>query len=583
MKTKLHFFILCAISIFYASVVSAQERGMQPVILKIDGKTTTLYRQSYALVIGVSKYTSGWPSLPGVESDVTAVVSALEKNGFNVTKVLNPQTRADLETAIENFINRHGQDTNSRLLFYFALHGHTIKMSYGESLGYLCPANAPDPNTNKADFITKALPMEAFDLFAKKINSKHALFLFDACFAGQVFSATRAAPEIIQYKTRLPVRQFITSGDADETVPDVSIFRRVFVQALEGYAEKGGDGYLTGSELGEYLQEQVVNLSNGTQHPQYGKIRNIYLNKGDFVFVVKQNTAKPPDEIIIEPEKPRIADASFIPAVVSIPGGTFLMGSNDGEDDEKPVHRVTVSGFSMGKYEVTVSQFKKFIDETGHRTDADKDGGSYMWTGSEWEKRAGVTWRCDAEGNARPQNEYDHPVIHVSWNDAVEYCRWLSGKTGNTYRLPTEAEWEYAAGNGAKHTRYSWGNGEPWGKNGGNVADEAAKRKFSGWTIFSGYDDGYVFTSPVGTYNPNEFGLYDMTGNVWEWCSDWYGAQYYQGSPASNPEGPSSGSDRVFRGGGWLIYPQYCRTSYRSDRTPGYRNYYLGFRLVFVP
>jgi formylglycine-generating enzyme required for sulfatase activity len=174
-------------------------------------------------------------------------------------------------------------------------------------------------------------------------------------------------------------------------------------------------------------------------------------------------------------------------------------------------------------------------------------------------------------------------VIHVSWNDAVEYCRWLSRKTGSAYRLPTEAEWEYASGNGAKHTMYSWGNGDPSGKNGGNVADESAKREFSAWTIFTGYNDGHVFTSPVGTYNPNEFGLYDMSGNEWEWCSDWYGAEYYKGSPVSNPQGPSSGIRRVFRGGSWYSYPRICRTSFRDGSTPDGRNFYLGFRLVFVP
>jgi formylglycine-generating enzyme required for sulfatase activity len=263
-----------------------------------------------------------------------------------------------------------------------------------------------------------------------------------------------------------------------------------------------------------------------------------------------------------------------------VPGGTFQMGSNDGESDEKPVHSVTVSSFYLGKYEVTVRQFKEFIDASGYTTDAEKDGGSNFWNGKEWEKKSGTNWKHDAEGNLRPSSEYNHPVIHVSWNDATEYCKWLAQKTGKPYRLPTEAEWEYAAGNGAKHTKYSWGNGNPSGKQGGNVADETAKSNFSGWKIFEGYSDGFVFTAPVGSFNANEFGLFDMTGNVLEWCQDWYGSDYYANSPSSNPKGPNTGSYRVLRGGSWYNGPQVCRVAGRHGYTPGDGNGVIGFRLA---
>jgi len=253
------------------------------------------------------------------------------------------------------------------------------------------------------------------------------------------------------------------------------------------------------------------------------------------------------------------------PEMVFVQGGTFQMGSNEGENDEKPVHSVTVGSFYMGKYEVTVAQFRQFINETGYQTDADKDGGSYIWTGSEWEKHNLVNWNCDAEGHIYLQNEYNHPVIHVSWNDATEYCRWLSRKTSKSYRLPTDAEWEYAARGGNQSRGYMY--------SGSNTLGDVA------WF----FDNSDSKTHPVGKKQSNELGIYDMSGNVWEWCSDWYGSDYYSSSPSNNPKGPVEGSYRVLRGGSWYTDPQYCRTANRSYGTPDYRNSNLGFRLFLVP
>lgn len=267
-------------------------------------------------------------------------------------------------------------------------------------------------------------------------------------------------------------------------------------------------------------------------------------------------------------------------AMVLVRGGSFQMGSNDGESDERPIHTVRISGFYLSKYEVTVEEFKQFIDATGYQTDADKSEGSNIWNGKVWEKKSGVNWKNDAEGKLRPGFEYKHPVIHVSWNDATAYCKWLSEKTGLAYRLPTEAEWEYAAGNGSKHTKYSWGNASPSGKQGGNVADETAKSKFSNWSIFEDYNDGFVYTAPVGWFAANELGLFDMSGNAWEWCQDWYSSSYYSTSPSSNPPGPNTGSNRIHRGGSWLGKPAYLHVTYRDGYTPDGRSGLLGFRIA---
>lgn len=269
--------------------------------------------------------------------------------------------------------------------------------------------------------------------------------------------------------------------------------------------------------------------------------------------------------------------------MLRIQGGTFKMGSTDGEDDEKPVHEVTVSDFYLSKYELTVAEFQTFIEASGYQTDAEKNGeGSnfYNSTTANWERKPGIDWRYDAEGNFRPESEYNHPVIHVSWNDAMAYCYWLSQKTGKTYRLPTEAEWEYAAGNGSRHTKYSWGDGEPAGKKVGNVADEttASQYKWTKTNIFLNYNDGYASTAPAGSFDSNDFGLFDMTGNVWEWRSDWNGN--YSSEKQTNPGGPSSGVHRVFRGGGWYGSPQYCRVAARGNLSPAHRYENLGFRLA---
>ena len=269
---------------------------------------------------------------------------------------------------------------------------------------------------------------------------------------------------------------------------------------------------------------------------------------------------------------------SYEPETVAVQGGTFSMGSTDSEasSDEKPVHSVTLSSFRMGKYEITVTQFKAFVDDSGYKTDAENGDGSYIWTGTEWKKTAGINWRHDEEGKLRSNGDY--PVVHVSWNDADAYCKWLSRKTSKKYRLPTEAEWEYAAGNGSRHTKYSWGNSLPSGTKVGNVADETAKKRFS-WTIFDGYTDGYVFAAPVGSFSANDFGLHDMTGNVWEWCNDWY--DNYSSSAVTNPTGAVTGSHRVHRGGGWDYGPQNCRVAHRNNNTPTYRLLNLGFRVAY--
>lgn len=281
---------LTIIALFLLRVAIGQERG-QTIRLRI-GNTTTgqeveLYGASYALVIGVSDYTNGWSDLAGVREDLPVVKAALEKHGFRVTTVLNP-TRRQFDDAVGQFVGAYGQRRENRLLIYFAGHGHTLKTQDGRrQLGYIVPADAPRPKANDTgEFKRFAVSMNDINNYAEQIEAIHALFVFDSCFAGTIFkSRNGGVPEAITDKVVQPVRQFITAGNEKQAVPDYSYFRRAFVAALDGAADDSRDGFITGTELGEYLHREVTNYTRRAQTPQHGKINNPDLNEGDFVFV----------------------------------------------------------------------------------------------------------------------------------------------------------------------------------------------------------------------------------------------------------------------------------------------------------
>jgi len=276
-----------------------------------------------------------------------------------------------------------------------------------------------------------------------------------------------------------------------------------------------------------------------------------------------------------------------------IPAGEFVMGSSadepENQSDELPAHRVRITKpFYLGVYEVTIGEFRPFVEATNYQTDAEKDGrGGWGYTGNDdrpFKREPKYTWR----ETGFPQKD-DQPVVNVSWNDAVAFCEWLSKKESQTYRLPTEAEWEYACRAGTA-TRYAHGSDAEGIERVGNVADATMNQKFVEWIKFNKVDrekigtanhnDGYVFTSPVGKFQPNAFGLYDLQGNVWEWCSDWDSTTYYRDSPTDDPQGPASGKSKIRRGGSWLHSPTFSRSAQRRRYAPEKRNSPIGFRVV---
>ncbi len=277
-----------------------------------------------------------------------------------------------------------------------------------------------------------------------------------------------------------------------------------------------------------------------------------------------------------------------------IPAGEFMMGTAESTrrllrafpyadkamfDDERPRHRVRITrSFYLGTSNVTVGQFRQFVAATNYRTDAEKSATG----GQGYDPAFQKGFRFDPKFNWRnpgfPQTD-DFPVVNVSWNDAAAFCVWLSKKEENTCRLPTEAEWEYACRAGTI-TLYCNGDEPEDLAKVGNVSDASAKAKFPWWTGCIQANDGYVFASPVGRFQPNPFGLFDLHGNVQTWCADWYGEKYYMLSPVDDPKGPSDGTERVVRGGDWDSNSASCRSAHRDCNVPANRSLFTGFRVV---
>jgi formylglycine-generating enzyme required for sulfatase activity len=295
------------------------------------------------------------------------------------------------------------------------------------------------------------------------------------------------------------------------------------------------------------------------------------------------------------PELPKEMTNSLEMEFVLIPAGEFLMGSPESAEslaeefanlkaehfeDEYPPHKVTISRpFYLGSHEVTVGQFRQFVEAEGYTTEPERDGkGGSGWNEIEnqFEADPKYNWR-----NTGFEQTDDHPVMHVTWNDAVAFCEWLTRRERREYRLPTEAEWEYACRAGST-TRWWFGNDAERLAQVANVRDATAHAKY-GWEWGIRGLDGYVFTAPVGSFVANAWGLYDMHGNVYEWCADWYDEDYYRVSPALDPKGPDSSDYRVLRGGAWFNPAGCTRSAFRVPKAPNDRGLSGGFRLAWTP
>ncbi len=585
-----------------SSTGETEKRGVHRQVLKAiptDGdEPISLYRESHALLIGASRYTV-WSELPSIPNELDAVADALTDSGFSVERLIDPDSRG-LKEGIVDFINNFGYEPENRLLIYFSGHGHTVR-----DKGFLLPVDIPLPD-DRQNFRRKALPMTQVLAWAKDMEAKHVLFVFDSCFSGSVFKS-RSMPKdkdrYIRKVTAEPVRQFITAGSANEEVPAKSTFTPAFVAAIRGEGDLNNDGYITGSELGVHLSQLVPQFVE--QNPQYGKIREYELSRGDFVFF-SQQTREPepvPEKRLSAVEFPPLAELPadtievmvwqssekgdslteyrgylkrypaglfatialarienlekavadrivaskkqqfrlrFEPEMVLIPSGRLVMGSTNGADNERPVHTVEISGFEISKYEITFDEFDEFTQATV-RENRD-DGG----------------W---GRGN--------RPVVNVPWEMAQEYVQWLSSRTDKKYRLPIEAEWEYAARAGSQED-YSFGSET-------DSLCDYANMTFKSTVC----QEEHKYTAPVGSFLANNWGLHDMHGNVWEWTEDcWH--QDYSDAPGIAQAWTQSGEcdQRVVRGGAWYSDVAQLRSAARNKNRAVSSNDSTGFRVV---
>jgi sulfatase modifying factor 1 len=587
--------------------------------------------RKFAFLVGVEKYSHGnLPNLDFPENDVEELAETLTAQKFKTLLLTtrlgktNPSlmpTAKNVWSSLQNFI-RDNKPTKADLMLV-GLAGHGIQ-PLGSDESYFCPADA-NPTIKEGTKNSPANPDSLISIgeLLKVVDDcgvGYKLLIVDACRNDPSVRGRRgvshvnvaALPEQTGVLLSCKAGEFSFEHKSLGKKGHGAFFYHVIMGLKGAASERNGD--ITWDDLGLYVRRRVpakvrelFGADGGVQNPNL--ISNISGEPAVLARVAPKlettrtrgpkllqapfdaNSARAARSASaryyrVDPERTNTVGMTMI----LIPPGQFAMGSPEGPDelkkafpheippgDEQPVHTVTISKpFYLAKYEVTKGQFKRFIAEAHYRTEAERDGkGGVGYTVDKVrpfrrERRfTWLDWGVDQDDNS--------PVVNVSYDDAFEFCKWLSSKERKQYRLPTEAEWEYAARAGTLGRYYCGDNPEDLTTI-GNVADATARTMAVKFTVNS--SDGHAITCPVGQFRPNNFGLYDMIGNAREWCADWYDANYYANSPDRDPTGPQAGKDRVSRGGSWIADGWHCRLARRARAVPQMVSNQLGFRVA---
>ncbi len=509
--------------------------------------TTHLLAQTekrVALVVGNAKYPNN--PLANPANDARDVAAALRTAGFTVTEKYD-RSYDDLNNLITDF-SRSITDPDAVALFYYAGHG----VQYNNQ-NYLVPIDAEITDEDQINW--KCVPLENVTNKMQNAGNRLNIIILDACRAFPVVRRSRA------------LQTGLTNMETG-SIPELIIAYATAPGSVADDRSEGKNGLFTscllrnlripGYDVHKVFLETRKEVAQRTNRKQVPGVSDFVTT--DFYFLPALPgpiTDTDGDGIPDTADKCPLQKGTLTyggcpePAdkmdLVLVPGGTFNMGctseQQDCGDDEKPGHSVTVNDFYIGQYEVTQQQWRAVMGSNPPEL---------------------VFKGCDM-----------CPVERVSWDEVQDFIAKLNQQTGQQYRLPTEAEWEYAARGGGKAVLF--GNGK-------NVIDPK-EINFNARTdskkSYSVVGEYRAKTIPVGSlHSPNALGLHDMSGNVWEWCGDWYAADYYENSPSSNPVGPTSGSYRVLRGGSLNDVPQGCRAALRSGLAPGVRSGNVGFRLA---
>ena len=547
MVKKLGLLVCCSMALLVGHV----EANSRDVNLERESQTFATANK-VAIVVGVNNYDaqSGLRALKYAVPDANLIKTALEKQGYVVRLLTNRQANSNY---ILDAIEQAGQllePNQGTLTFFFSGHGFGDPRS---GVNYLATSNTLSRNLKGS-----ALSLQQVEQAIRRTRVKRAIMFVDACRDNPFIGKSVAQPTFLQQHGQGIKALYATEfGQLSYETPALGhgVFSHFLYRGLMGHAVEK-DGVVSYDSLKRYVQNETANWTfKHFGQPQKPFSRDRTDSFGVFVLGYAggnpQSVRRPPVQApqsrpqqpqrqpapVVRPQ-PQLSTArkSFEPDMVTILAGSFMMGCVIGRDDvqpcnnnEKPAHQVQLPAFRIARHEVSFN---------------------------EWDvcERAKACPHADDNGWGRG----DLPVINVSWNDTQKYLQWLGSNTGKRYRLPTGAEWEYAARGGRKGD-YPWGKGISCGD-------------------ANYYGCGANKTKPVTSYAANGFGLKNMSGNVQEWVGDWYGS--YVSSPVSNPKGADSGSTRVLRGGSWFENPQRLRSAYRFNGSPVIRNSSIGFRLA---